>query len=159
MVSETPISHSTVVESTTSAVGPVRGGILSKLKANSFSEEDIFSVHLALEEAFINAVRHGSKMDPAKEIKIDYSVAPDKVEVSVTDEGEGFDPEAVPDPRYGENLYKPEGRGLLLMRSYMNTVKFNERGNSVHMVRYKEKPNPPKGVPDGTTKSENQTQA
>ena len=151
MVSETPISHSTVVESTTSAVGPVRGGILSKLKANSFSEEDIFSVHLALEEAFINAVRHGNKMDAAKGIKIDYSVGLDKVEVSVTDEGDGFDPEAVPDPRYGENLYKPEGRGLFLMRSYMDTVKFNERGNSVYMVKYKEKSNP--------TKNENQTQA
>jgi serine/threonine-protein kinase RsbW len=104
-----------------------------------------------LEEAFINAVRHGNKMDPAKGIKIDYSVALDKVEVAVTDEGSGFDPKAVPDPRYGENLYKPEGRGLFLMRSYMDEIGFNENGNSVSMVKYKEKLNP--------TKGENQTQA
>jgi serine/threonine-protein kinase RsbW len=90
-------------------------------------------------------------MDPAKGVKIDYLVAPDKIEVTVTDEGDGFDPEAVPDPRYGENLYKPEGRGLFLMRSYMDAVEFNERGNSVYMVKYKKKPN--------TTRSENQTQA
>lgn len=151
MKSETPISHEAVVESTSSAIISVREGILTELKAKSFSEEDIFSVHLALEEAFINAVRHGNKMDPAKGIKIDYSVAQDKIEVSVTDEGDGFDPEAVPDPRYGENLYKPEGRGLFLMRSYMDVVKFNERGNSVCMVKYKEKLNPIRG--------ENQTQA
>lgn len=151
MASETPISRETVVESISSAVTSVREEILTELKANSYSEEDIFAVHLALEEAFINSVRHGHKMDAAKGVKIDYSVAPDKVEVTVTDEGDGFDPEAVPDPRYGENLYKPEGRGLFLMRSYMDAVEFNERGNSVSMVKYKEKLNP--------TKGENQTQA
>jgi serine/threonine-protein kinase RsbW len=157
MASERPNSRSAVVESTSSAVTSVREGIISGLRANSYSEEDIFAVHLALEEAFINSVRHGNRMDPAKGIKIDYSVGLDKVEITVTDEGDGFDPEAVPDPRYGENLYKPEGRGLFLMRSYMDAIEFNERGNSVYMVKYRDKTNPPKGVPDGTTKSEKQT--
>ena len=138
MASETPVSRSAVVESTSSAVGSVCELILYGLEANSFGEEDVFAVHLALEEAFINAVKHGSGMDAAKEVKIDYLVTPDRVEVTVTDEGEGFDPDSVPDPRYGENLYKPEGRGLFLMRSYMDVVEFNERGNSVHMVKYKE---------------------
>jgi serine/threonine-protein kinase RsbW len=64
MASETPISHEAVVESTSSAITSVREEILTELKAKSFSEEDIFAVHLALEEAFINAVRHGNKMDP-----------------------------------------------------------------------------------------------
>jgi serine/threonine-protein kinase RsbW len=150
MASETPVTHSAVVESTSSAVSSVCESILSRLKANRFGEEDIFAVHLALEEAFINAVKHGNKMDAVREVRIDYSVAPDKVEVTVTDGGEGFDPNAVPDPRYGENLYKPEGRGLFLMRSYMDVVTFNERGNSVCMVKYKEKPN--------STEDENQTQ-
>ncbi len=150
MESETPISHSTVVESTSSAVNSVCESILNGLKANHFGEEDIFAVHLALEEAFINAVKHGNKMDEAKEVRIEYSVTRNKVEVTVTDEGEGFDPDTVPDPRYGENLYKPEGRGLFLMRSYMDVVTFNERGNSVCMVKYKEKPN--------STEGENQTQ-
>jgi serine/threonine-protein kinase RsbW len=139
MASETPISHESVVESKSSAVASVRDGIISGLKAKSYSEEDIFAVHLSLEEAFINSVRHGNRMDPAKGIKIDYSVSPEKVEITVTDEGDGFNPEAVPDPRYGENLYKPEGRGLFLMRSYMDAVQFNERGNSVCMVKYKDR--------------------
>ena len=139
MASKIPISRSMVVENTLSAIVGVCRWILSELEANNFSQEDIFAVHLALEEAFVNAVKHGNKMDPDKEIKIDYSVDLDKVEISMTDEGDGFDPEAVPDPRCGENLYKTDGRGLLLIRSYMDVVEFNKRGNSVHMVRYKEK--------------------
>jgi len=128
------------VVSTPSAIVEVCKRLLSEVEANDFSQEDIFAVHLALEEAFINAIKHGSKMDTNKEVKIDYSVGLDKVEISMTDLGEGFDPDSVPDPRVGANLYKTEGRGLLLMRSYMDVVEFNERGNSVRMVRYKEKP-------------------
>lgn len=129
-----------VVESRPSAIVEICRQILPQLEGNSFSPEDIFAVHLALKEAFSNAVQHGNKMDPGKEVKIDYSMGPDRIEISITDQGDGFDPEAVPDPRCGENLYKPQGRGLLLMRSYMDVVKFNEQGNSVHMIRYKEKP-------------------
>ena len=140
MVSETPINSSVVVESKPSAIGDVYRRIVSNLEGSGFSDDDIFAVHLALEEAFINAVRHGNKMDPRKKVRIDYSVGLDKVEISITDQGEGFDPEMVPDPRVGENLYKPEGRGLLLINSYMDVVEFNEHGNRVHMVRYKEKP-------------------
>ncbi len=140
MASETPISRSMAVESTPSAIVGECRRILAELEANDFGQDDIFAVHLALEESFINAITHGNKMDPAKEVKIEYSVSLDKVEISMMDEGDGFDPGAVPDPRWGENLYKPEGRGLLLMHSYMDVVEFNERGNRVRMVRYKERP-------------------
>ncbi len=139
-VSKAPISESVVVESKPSAIVKVCRWILSKLKANNFSQEDIFAVHLALEEAFLNAVKHGNKLDPKKEVKINYSVSIDKVEISMTDSGRGFDPNRIPDPRYGENLYKTEGRGLFLIRAYMDEVEFNKRGNRIRMVRYKEKP-------------------
>ncbi len=151
MASEMPISCSMALESTPTAIVEVCKQILSKLKANGFSEEDIFAVHLTLQEAFANAITHGNKMSPDKEVKIDYSVGLDKFEVSMTDGGEGFDPDAVPDPRYGENLYKPAGRGLLLMRSYMDVVEFNEGGTRVYMARYRGKPQ--------LTKSQGETQA
>ena len=141
MVSKAPISRSLKVVGTPSAIVRVCKQILSKLKAHSFSNEDIFSVHLAMEEAFINAVKHGNKMDTGKEVKIDYSIDGDKVEITVTDEGKGFDPKNIPDPRFGENLYKADGRGIFLIKSYMNEVKFNEQGNCVRMVKYKGKPN------------------
>jgi len=142
MALKTPISRSIVIKSVPTAIDGVCEQIILELKANNFSQEDIFAVHLALEEAFLNALKHGNKMDAKKEIKIDYSMDLGKIEISLTDKGDGFDPESVPDPRCGENLYKTEGRGLLLMRSYMDVVRFNERGNSVHMVRYKQKPRP-----------------
>lgn len=137
MMSGTPINCSAVVESKPSAIAGVCSQILSELESKRFSQDDAFAVHLALEEAFINAIKHGNKMDPDKKVKIDYSVSWDKVEISMTDQGEGFDPAAVPDPRVGENLYRPEGRGLFLINSYMDVVKFNERGNRVCMVKYK----------------------
>ena len=140
MASEAPINCSIVVESNSSAVVDVCKQILSKLEEHNFDKDDIFAVHLTLEEAFLNAVKHGNKMDPTKKVKIDYAVDSDKVEISITDEGSGFEPETVVDPRFGNGLYEPGGRGMLLMNSYMDTVKYNERGNSVYMVRYKEKP-------------------
>ncbi|MHC4570636.1 MAG: ATP-binding protein [Planctomycetota bacterium] len=140
MTSRKPINHSVTVESTSFAIIGVYERIRPELETNNFSQDDIFAVHLALEEAFINAITHGNKTAPDKEVKIEYSVGSDKIEISITDEGEGFNPNSVPDPRHGENLYKPQGRGLLLMNSYMDVVEFNERGNSVHMIRYKEKP-------------------
>jgi anti-sigma regulatory factor (Ser/Thr protein kinase) len=64
----------------------------------------------------------------------------------VTDEGGGFDPEVIPDPRYGDNLYKPAGRGMLLMRSFMDVVEYSKQGNSVLMIRYREKQHPAKSA-------------
>lgn len=140
MVSESPISLSMVVGSALSACEAVCHGILAKVEERGFSTEDIFAVHLALEEAFVNAVRHGNKMDPEKEVKIEYSVSPDRVEITIADEGDGFDPQAIPDPRSEENLFKPNGRGLLLIQSFMDVVEHNPQGNRVHMIRYKERP-------------------
>lgn len=140
MTSKTPANYSIVVESRPSAIVSVFEQIQSKLVYYHFGKDDIFAVHLTLEEAFLNAVKHGNKMDPTKKIKVDYSIDANKIEISITDQGPGFQPEAVDDPRFGENLFKPGGRGLLLMNSYMDIVKFNEQGNCVSMVRYKEKP-------------------
>ncbi len=145
MTAESPVRCSLVVESEPSAlVRPCRQ-ILSSLEAKGFSQDDIFAVHLALEEAFLNAVKHGNKMDSTKKVKVEYTVDQEKVEICVTDEGEGFDPGAIPDPRVGENLYRPEGRGLLLISSYMHTVEYASRGTSLRMVRYKGRPIPAKG--------------
>jgi serine/threonine-protein kinase RsbW len=139
MVSNFPISRSVVVSSTPAAIADVYKLILPSLQSSNFSEDDIFAVHLALEEAFINAVKHGNKMEPSKAVRVDFAIEVDKIEISMTDEGEGFDPEVIPDPRYGDNLYKPAGRGMLLMRSFMDVVEYNREGSSVRMIRYREK--------------------
>jgi serine/threonine-protein kinase RsbW len=142
MAAETPVRSAIALESKPSALGQPCRQILSALEAKGFSQDDIFAVHLALEEAFLNAVKHGNKMDLAKKVKIEWLVDQEKAELSVTDEGEGFDPREIPDPRTGENLYRPEGRGLLLIRSYMHSLEYNERGNGLRMIRYKGRPLP-----------------
>ena len=139
MSSKTPIGRSLVVNSRPSSAVDLCDRILSELKEWNFEQEDVFAIHLALEETFINAAKHGNKMDESKEIKIDYSISSDKVEIVVTDQVEVFDPDKVPDPRCGDNIYKTEGRGLFLIRSYMDEVKFNESGNQIRLVRYTKK--------------------
>jgi serine/threonine-protein kinase RsbW len=140
MASKAPIRSSTVVESKPSGLREPCKELLSLLEEKGFSQDDVFAVHLALEEAFLNAIKHGNKMDAGKKVILEYLVDDEKVEIMMADEGEGFNPQSVPDPRTGENLYRPEGRGLLLMNAYMDVVEHNEQGNSVRMVRYKNRP-------------------
>ena len=80
-------------------------------------------------------------MDPNKRVHVKYLITPEKFDISIKDDGGGFDPDTVPDPRSEENLYKSSGRGLLLMQSYMDLVQYNKSGNCVHMVKYLKKKN------------------
>jgi serine/threonine-protein kinase RsbW len=111
----------------------VQEEIEAALKAQQYSEHDIFSIRLAVEEALVNAIKHGNRMDRTKQVQITYHVYADQFEVSIADEGQGFDPEEVPDPTAEENLERPCGRGLMLMRHYMSEVSFSTLGNSVLM--------------------------
>ena len=149
MTSKIPVRDSIAVASDLSTSEDICSPVLSGLEQGGFAGEDVFAVHLALQEAFINAVRHGNKMDPEKEVTVEYIIDAEKVAISVSDQGDGFDPQAVPDPRIGENLYKPDGRGLLLMRAYMDEVHYNKRGNAVRMVRYKQRPPVTEGASQG----------
>jgi serine/threonine-protein kinase RsbW len=105
------------------------------LAARRASDQEIFSVRLALEEALVNAIKHGNQMDRAKRVFISYRFVDNRFEIQITDEGSGFDPNDVPDPTAVENLERPCGRGLMLMRHYMTEVAYNERGNSVSMAK------------------------
>lgn len=113
--------------------------ILCHANTMGYSKDDQFAVHLAMEEAIVNAVRHGNKQDEDKDVIIEYTISPEKIELWVTDQGSGFKPEGLADCRSGDNIYKTCGRGVLLIKSYMNTVDFNESGNSVHMVKLNSK--------------------
>jgi serine/threonine-protein kinase RsbW len=105
------------------------------LHQGRFTERDIFCVRLALEEALVNAMKHGNQADRTKHVHITYRVDADLFEVDIRDEGPGFDQEEVPDPLAVENLERPCGRGLLLMRHYMTEVKFHPPGNRVFMTK------------------------
>jgi len=139
MVSDSLVHKSVVIKSSQSAVERLCSQLLEAAVANNFDGDDIFAIHLALEEALLNAIQHGNKEDVVRQITVEYLITPAKFDISIADEGAGFDPDAVPDPRCEENLRKCCGRGLLLMRSYMDAVEYNETGNCVHMVKHKTK--------------------
>jgi serine/threonine-protein kinase RsbW len=114
--------------------------LLSRLTANGWPEEDNFGIHLAVEEALMNAIKHGNQRDPQKFVHVQYLLSPELLRVAITDEGDGFDPEDVPDPTLDENLELPSGRGLMLMRTFMSHVQYNEKGNGVLMEKKKTSP-------------------
>lgn len=108
------------------------------LQASAYTEHEIFAIKLALEEALVNAIKHGNQMDPDKQVFIVYKVTSERFDIRITDQGAGFNPEDVPDPTAIENLERPCGRGLLLMRGFMTEVEYHGRGNSVSMAKVRE---------------------
>lgn len=102
------------------------------------SDKLVFRLTLSLEEAVTNAIRHGNKNDPNKEIRVGYVLDRDKLEIRVTDEGEGFTLNNVPNPTADENLEKPLGRGIHLMRTYADEVVYSKKGNSVKLCYFLE---------------------
>ena len=101
--------------------------------------EDEYWLVTALREALANAVRHGNREDPKRRVRVDFRIDHDAVQIKVADQGEGFDPEQVPDPTAPENLLRPSGRGIFYMRQFMNRVEFNPSesgGTEVLMVRH-----------------------
>ncbi len=105
--------------------------ILDHLQSLHWHQRDLFGVHLALEEALVNAIKHGNQSDPQKNVRIACRMSPRRVRIQVTDEGPGFDPASIPDPTDQAHLESPCGRGIMLMKSFMSRIEFSEAGNSV----------------------------
>jgi serine/threonine-protein kinase RsbW len=124
-----------VIPSDSAEARRVQDQIETALQSSRCHEHELFSIKLALEEALVNAIKHGNQYDRNKKVHIAYEIQPDRFVIHITDEGPGFDPADVPDPTAIENLERPCGRGLMLMRHYMTEVAFNQRGNSVVMSK------------------------
>jgi serine/threonine-protein kinase RsbW len=118
-------------------VAPFLDELVAALADLGYSSRDCAGVRLALEEAVVNGLRHGNGGDPARRVRVRYHLRPDALRAEVEDEGPGFDPGRVPDPTLPENLARPGGRGLLLMRHYMTWVRFSRRGNRVTLCKYR----------------------
>lgn len=89
---------------------------------------------VGLTEALSNAMLYGNGSDPHKRVRVEVDIRVEELVVSVTDQGMGFDPSAVPDPTLPDNIEKSGGRGIFLMKALMDEVRFNDRGNSVTLV-------------------------
>jgi len=128
-------SHEIVIPSTPSGRQQAEDIIMKKVDEFGFSEEARFSIRLAMEEAVVNAIKHGNRFDKDKKVTIRYGFNGRTFTLSVRDEGQGFDPGGVPDPTAPENITLPYGRGLMLMNAYMDRVEFSPAGNEVTLVK------------------------
>tara|TARA_R110002096_G_scaffold134956_5_gene286335 strand:+ start:10498 stop:10956 length:459 start_codon:yes stop_codon:yes gene_type:complete len=132
------------IPSDTSEGQAVQARIVEALEVREYPEKDVFSVRLALEEALVNAIKHGNRMSPDKSVEINCWISDERVRVEIQDEGEGFDRSHVPDPTLLENLERPCGRGIMLMGAFMNLIEYNEQGNKVILEKIKGvSPKPP----------------
>ncbi len=113
--------------------------VLDQLREHGWIEHDVFGVHLAMEEALTNAIRHGNRLDDSKNVQVRCQLSTDFLSVSIVDEGPGFDPSKVPDPTSPDQLDVPSGRGIMLMRSFMTRVEYNSVGNRVTLEKQRDK--------------------
>lgn len=100
---------------------------------NNIHEECYGNMLVAVTEAVNNAIQHGNKYDPEKMVHISYEIEPDQVSFVITDEGNGFDYMNLPDPTDPENLEKPTGRGVFLMKHLADQIIFSENGRVVEL--------------------------
>jgi CheY-like chemotaxis protein len=98
-------------------------------------DPDNSNLFVALDEAFVNAVKHGNRNDSSKLVRITAELSSKEARFTIEDEGDGFDVHEIPDPRDPENLFKTSGRGVLLIYNIMDEVAYNARGNRLTMVK------------------------
>jgi serine/threonine-protein kinase RsbW len=92
-------------------------------------DDEVYWLVTALREALANAVRHGNRAQPEREVRVDCTIEDRTVTIRVEDEGDGFDPATIPDPTNPENLLRPSGRGIFYMQQFMNRVEFSRAAN------------------------------
>jgi len=109
--------------------------IIKLLRKLGFNDEDLADLHIAIEEGLANAIKHGNQLDASKKVKIEGVIDGNRVMIEIEDEGNGFNPEDVPDPTLEENLDKPSGRGILLMRAFMDIIEYNDKGNRLRIEK------------------------
>ena len=115
----------------------------ARLREAGFPDDMMVDVAVSVSEVVNNAVIHGNGRDPDKMVEVDLDIQQDRIRISVQDQGAGFDPDALPDPVAQDNLMREVGRGLFIVRAYMDEVHFQKMGESGLRITLV------KNVPDG----------
>lgn len=127
------------MESTLDSVDAAEEMALSVAQHAGFDDEDLMKIGMAVRESMVNAVVHGNQYNSHKKVHFSVSHNGGRYQVTVSDEGEGFDFESLPDPLAPENLLRTSGRGIFLMRSFMDEVSIRRResaGMEVTLVKF-----------------------
>ena len=126
-------------------IKPTVHTVLDTLRENGIDESVVFDIRLSIEEALINAIKHGNRSNEKLSVHVDFSYEGDTVMLAVEDMGGGFDYRTLPNPTHEDNVLKTKGRGIFLIRHLMDKVEFNDKGNRVTMVKSIEKQRNPAG--------------
>ncbi len=124
-----------ILESRLEEIKRAEKNLLAQAAQHGFNESDRFALKLSLEEALTNAIKHGNRYDADKTVQVSFLFDDDSVTITVRDQGQGFNPDQIPDCRLDENLEKISGRGIMLIHAYMSDVKFSNGGRCVTMVK------------------------
>jgi serine/threonine-protein kinase RsbW len=134
-MAENPIAAERTLPSDLAEVRRFQNEVKDALEASRYGERDMFHIELAIEEALVNAIKHGNQLDPTKVVRVTYVVTEVAFEIRIEDEGTGFDPREVPDPTLPENMGQVCGRGIHLIKNFMTSVEYVGRGNVVTMSK------------------------
>ena len=118
-----------------SAGRQIQERILEDVNRHGFTTDNAFAVRISLEEALVNAIKHGNGGDPGKKIHVEARITPARAEITVEDEGAAVDRAANPDPTAEDNLHKCSGRGIHLIEAYMDDVQWSRGGRRLKMVK------------------------
>jgi serine/threonine-protein kinase RsbW len=133
----------TVLASTLESVDAAEALVLRVAEEAGFEEEDLHKIGMAVREAMVNAVVHGNRYNLKKKVHLGISMDGEQLVISIADEGEGFEPKDLPDPLAEENLLRQSGRGLLLIKAFVDEFDMHKAepplGTKVKMAVYKNK--------------------
>jgi len=126
------------LDSTLESVNKAESAATDIATKSGFDEDEVQRISMAVREAAVNAVLHGNAYDPKKRVTIQFETTPKTLTVSVRDEGKGLNPEEVPDPLAPDNLLKQSGRGIFLIRAFMDEVKFRNMnpGTEITLIKH-----------------------
>lgn len=108
--------------------------------AAGFDEDQIMQISMAVREAAVNAVLHGNAYDPQKKVILEFRENGRDLVITIRDQGKGLDPASIPDPLAPENLLKTSGRGIFLIRSFMDEVEIHPSGTGTEIKLVKHVP-------------------
>lgn len=126
---------SKTIPSQLEAIPGVVTSVVEKLGQLALDKETISQVQLALQEAVVNAVKHGNKMDPGLVVRIEIELEPKQLIIQVADQGQGYDYKNIPSPIEPQNLEKLKGRGIFLIKHLMDKVEFLNQGSTIKMIK------------------------
>ena len=126
--------------STMESVSEIESAAEKMATAAGFDEDETFHITMAVREAAVNAVLHGNEYDPTKKVTVTFEDNGTSLVFKVSDEGKGLDPETLPDPLAAENLLRGTGRGIFLIRSFMDEVNFRQLHPGTELTLIKHRP-------------------